>query len=198
MVRTTLFAAVLLLAANAPDDARAQTYPERPIRLIVPAASGGPTDIPARLLSQILPKLGQSAVVENRPGAAGGIGARSVASAPPDGHTLLIGNTSVFAVLPAVSASAGYDPRSSFAPVASVAESYQILVVNPSSPWTTARDLVAYAKANPGKLNYAHTGPGGLPNLAGELFKARAGVDVVGVPYKSGGEAVTALLGQQV
>ena len=97
----------------------------------MPSAPGGPTDIPARLLSQILPKLGQPAIVENRPGAGGAIGARAVATAAPDGHTLLVGNTSVLAVIPAVSASAGYDPAKSFAPVAKISESYQILVVHP-------------------------------------------------------------------
>src|SRR5690349_18721648 len=98
--------------------AAAQNFPDRPIRLIVPAGPGGPTDLPARLVSQILPKLGQPAVVENRAGAGGAIGARAVVTAPADGHTLLIGNTSVLAVFPAVSASAGYDPVSNFAPVA--------------------------------------------------------------------------------
>ncbi len=178
--------------------ALAQTFPDKPIRLIVPSAPGGPTDIPARLLAQILPKLGQPAVVENRPGAGGAIGARAVATAAPDGYTLLVGNTSVFAVIPAVSASAGYDPAKSFAPVAKISESYQILVAHPGTPWKSVQELVADAKANPGKFNIAHTGQGGLPHLAGELFKANAGVDLVGVPYKSGGEAVTALLGAQV
>ncbi len=104
----------------------------------------------------------------------------------------------MFAVLPAVSASAGYDPTRNFAAVAKVSESYQILVVHPSSPWKSVGELVDHARRNPGKVNYAHTGPGGLPHLTAELFKSRAGVDLIGVPYKSGGEAVTAVLGQQV
>jgi tripartite-type tricarboxylate transporter receptor subunit TctC len=178
--------------------AQAPNYPAKPIRLIVPAAPGGPTDIPARLAAQILPKLGQPGVVENRPGAGGAIGARAVATAAPDGYTLLTGNTSVLAIYPAVSASAGYDPTRDFEAVAKVSESYQILVLHPSLPWKTIGELVSYAKANPGKLNYAHTGPGGLPHLTGELFKSRAGVDIVGVAYKSGGESVTAVLSQQV
>ena len=176
----------------------AQTFPDRPIRLIVPAGPGGPTDLPARLVSQILPKLGQPAVVENRAGAGGAIGARAVATAAPDGYTLLVGNTSVLAVFPAVSASAGYDPAKNFAPVAKVSESYQILVVPASSGFRSVRELVAYAKANPGKLNIAHTGSGGLPHLTVELFKSNAGIDIVGVPYKSGGEAVTGVLAGQV
>ena len=185
-------------AACAVSPAFAQTWPDKPIRLIVPSAPGGPTDIPARLLSQILPKLGQPAIVENRPGAGGAIGARAVAAAAPDGHTLLVGNTSVLAVIPAVSASAGYDPTKNFAPVAKISESYQILVVHPSAPWKSVKELVDDARANPGKFNIAHTGAGGLPHLTAELFKASATVDLVGVPYKSGGEAVTALLGAQV
>jgi len=185
-------------AACVVTPANAQTWPDRPIRLIVPSAPGGPTDIPARLLAQILPKLGQPAVVENRPGAGGAIGARAVATAAPDGTTLLIGNTSVLAVIPAVSASAGYDPAKSFAPVAKISESYQVLVVSPATPWTSVREFVSDAKANPGKFNLAHTGAGGLPHLTAELFKASTGVELVGVPYKSGGEAVTALIGGQV
>lgn len=185
-------------AACAASPAFAQSFPDKPIRLIVPSAPGGPTDIPARLLSQILPKLGQPAVVENRPGAGGAIGARAVATAAPDGYTLLVGNTSVLAVIPGVSASAGYDPAKSFAPVAKISESYQILVTHPSAPWKIVAELVADAKANPAKFNIAHTGQGGLPHLAGELFKANAAIDLIGVPYKSGGEAVTALLGGNV
>ena len=143
---------VLVAAALGAARPRAQSYPDRPIRLVVPAAPGGPTDIPARLLSQILPQLGQPVVVENRPGAGGAIGARAVASAVPDGYTLLVGNTSVLAVIPAVSPSAGYDPAKSFAPVAKISESYQILVVHPSAPWKSVQEFVADAKANPGQV----------------------------------------------
>jgi tripartite-type tricarboxylate transporter receptor subunit TctC len=196
ITRRHLLGAAAAFAAVEP--AFAQTFPDKPIRLIVPSASGGPTDIPARLLSQILPKLGQPAVVENRPGAGGAIGARAVATAAADGHTLMVGNTSVLAVIPSVSASAGYDPVKNFAPVAKISESYQILVVHPSAPWKTVREFVDDAKQNPGRLNFAHTGAGGLPHLTGELFKASTGTNLVGVPYKSGGEALTAVLGQQV
>ena len=188
----------LAVLAGAGASAAAQDYPERPIHLIVPSAPGGPTDLPARLVAQILPGLGQPAVVENRAGAGGALGARAVAGATPDGYTLLVGNTSVFAVWPAVSASAGYDPAKSFAPIAKLSESYQIVVVPAASPFKSIREVVAFAKANPGKLNVAHTGLGGLPHLTIELLKARAGIDGVGVPYKSGGESVTAVLGGQV
>ena len=189
--------AVFCLGADNP--ANGQAYPQKPIKIIVSAGPGGPTDVPARLAAQILPgKLGQPVVIENRPGGGGAIGARAVAASVPDGQTLLAGNTSVLAVLPAVSPSAGYDPITAFAPVVKVSESYQILVVHPSSPWKSVQEFVAHAKANPDKLNYAHTGNGGLPHLAGELFLWRAGVKLVGVPYRSGAEAVTAVLSESV
>ena len=188
--------AVLALAgaAQAADD-----YPNKTIKLMLPAAAGGPTDVPARIASQILQaKLGQPAVVENRPGAGGALGARVVAGAAPDGYTLLVGNTSVLAVIPAVSASAGYDPVKNFVPVVRMTESFQILVVNADSPWKTLKEFVDDCKAHPGKINYAHTGAGGLPNLVGELFMLRSGCKMTGVPYRSGGESVTAVLSKAV
>ena len=198
MRRTALGAVFFVTATVIAPPLSAQTYPDHPIKLIVPSAPGGPTDIPARITAGFIPKLGQPGVVENRPGAGGALGARSVASSPPDGYTLLVGNTSVFAVNPAVSTSAGYDPLKDFAPVAKFSESFQILVVDPSLRVTSVKELLAYIKANPGKLNYAHTGVGGLPHLTAELFIARTGANIVGVPYRSGGEAVTAVLGQNV
>src|SRR5215475_1439014 len=176
IVVAVVASAIALISVAGTIAANAQTYPNRPIRLVVPSAPGGPTDIPARLLSQILPKLGQPVVVENRPGAGGAIGARFVATSAPDGYTLLVGNTSVLAVIPAVSASAGYDPARQFSAVAKVSQSYQILVVHPRVTAKSVRELIAYAKANPGKLNYAHTGAGGLPHLTAELFKSATGV----------------------
>ncbi|MGA7487087.1 MAG: tripartite tricarboxylate transporter substrate binding protein, partial [Xanthobacteraceae bacterium] len=113
-------------------------------------------------------------------------------------YTLMIGNTSTLAVIPAVSASAGYDPVKDFAPIAKVTEGFQILVVHPSSPWKSIKELVDYSKANPGKLNYAHTGAGGLPHLAGELFMLRSGAKMTGVSYRSGGESSTAVLSKAV
>src|SRR3954464_15606858 len=182
------------VAAMAADD-----YPNKPVKLILPAAAGGPTDVPARIASQVLqPKLGQPVVVENRPGAGGALGARVVATAAPDGYTLLVANTSVLAVIPAVSASAGYDPVKNFVPIVRMTESFQILVVNADSPWKTLKEFVDYCKANPGKLNYAHTGAGGLPHLVGELFMLRSGCKMTAVPYRSGGESVTALLSKAV
>ena len=174
--------------------ALAEDYPSRTIRIIVAAGAGGPSDLPARLAAQILqPKLGQPVIVENRPGAAGVVGSRYVAGTPADGYTLLLGNTTTLATQPAVSAAASFIP-SSFAAVGKVSESYLIPVVSASSPWKTMKEFIAYAKAHPGKLNYGHTGPGGLPNLAGELFKLKVGVDMVGIPFRSGGESVTSLM----
>ena len=190
---------VLCLACSAAGLAHAQPYPSQPIKIIVPASAGGPNDIAARLAAQILPpKLGQPVVVENRPGASGALGAREVAKAAPDGHTLLAGGGAMLAVLPAISERAGYDPTRDFAAVAEFMDSFQVLVVNPASPWRSVGELIDYARANPGKLNYAHVGTGHLTHLAGELFMARTGTSIIGVPYRSGGESVTAVLGQAV
>jgi tripartite-type tricarboxylate transporter receptor subunit TctC len=197
-ILSTAFAG-LVSSAFAGSASADDEYPNKPIKLIVAAAAGGPTDVPARLASEILKnKFGQPAIVENRPGAGGAIGARAAASAPPDGYTLFMGNTSTFAVIPAVSASAGYDPVNDFVPIAKITEGFQILVVNPSSPWKTVKEFVDYTKANPGKINYAHTGAGGLPHLAGELFMLRSGAKMTGVAYRSGGESDNAVLGGAV
>lgn len=137
-------------------------------------------------------------VIENRGGAGGALGARAVASAPPDGYTLLAGNTSTLAVIPAVSTSAGYDPVRDFTPIVTITEGFQILVLHPSLPWKSIKELVNYTKANPDKINYAHTGPGGLPHLATELFMLRTGAKMTSVSYRSGGESITAVLSQAV
>jgi tripartite-type tricarboxylate transporter receptor subunit TctC len=189
----------LTLGPSAAAPAHAQTYPTQAIRIIVPAAPGGPNDIAARLSAQILqPVLGQPVVVEHRPGAGGAIATREVAKARPDGYTLLAAGGSQLTVLPALSASAGYDPAKDFAPVASFMEGAQILVVHPSLPWRSVHDLIEDARGKPGKLNWSHIGTASLPQLAGELFMAKTGVSMVGVPYRSGGESVTAVLGHAV
>jgi tripartite-type tricarboxylate transporter receptor subunit TctC len=186
----------LLLATSHAD---AQTFPTQTIRIVVPAGPGGPTDLLARLIAERLQSaLGQSAVVENRGGAGGVIGARAVASSAPDGHTLLFGNTATLATIPAVSKSAGYDPTKAFAAVAKIMDAYHILVVTPDLPVKSAAELVAYAKANPGKLNFGAAGIGNLTHLSGELLKAKTGIDVVTVQYKSGAESVNAMVSGQV
>jgi tripartite-type tricarboxylate transporter receptor subunit TctC len=160
--------------------------------------AGGLNDIAARLAAQMLPsKLGQPVVVEYRPGGAGAPCSREVAKAAPDGYTLLAGGGSQLTVLPALSASAGYDPtrilrRSQFM------EAFQILVVHLSSPWASVKVLIDDPRVHQGALNWAHSGIAGLPQLAGELFMTRAGIRIVGVPYRSGGESVTAVLSQAV
>jgi tripartite-type tricarboxylate transporter receptor subunit TctC len=183
---------------GAADPAAAQSYPTKVIKLVVPAGPGGPTDVLARLIGErIAAALGQGVIVDNRPGAGGAIAAKAVAAAEPDGYTLLFGNTATLANIPAVSKSAGYDASKNFAAVAKVMDSYQILVVNPELPVKSVADLTAYAKANPGKLNYGAAGPANLTNLAGELYKLKAGLQFVAVHFKSGAESLTCVLGGQ-
>jgi tripartite-type tricarboxylate transporter receptor subunit TctC len=137
-------------------------------------------------------------IVENRAGAGGTLGARALAAAEPDGYTLFYGNTSTLAVIPAVTKNPGYDPVKNFAPIASVSESYMILVVNPDFPVKSVAEFVAYAKANPGKLNFGHAGYGNVTHLTGEMFRSLANIDFLGVPHKGGAESITSLLGQQI
>jgi tripartite-type tricarboxylate transporter receptor subunit TctC len=178
--------------------AQAQTYPSRPVRIITGFAAGGAPDILARLLGQWLSeRLGQAFVVENRPGAAGNIATELVVRSPADGHTLLLvgPNSAINAAL--------YDKLNfnfvrDTAPIGSISREPYILVVNPSVPATTIPEFIAYAKANPGKLNMASAGSGTGPHMAGELFRMMAGVTLVHVPYRGGGPALTDLLGGQV
>jgi tripartite-type tricarboxylate transporter receptor subunit TctC len=177
----------------------AQPYPARPIKLIVPFPPGGPVDVTARIVAQHLPRtLGQTVVVENRAGAAGSLGAKAVASADPDGYTLLCGNISTLVVLPAVTNNRDYDPGKAFVPIAKVSQNYEVLVVHPAFPAKSVAELVAHAKANPGKLNFGSAGHGNATHLAAELFKLKTGVDIVHIPYKGAAEAVTGVLGGQV
>ena len=177
----------------------ADKYPSHPIKILVPAGPGGPSDIVARLASQALTEaLGQSGVVDHRPGAGGVIAARELVKSAPDGYTLLCGGTAMLAVIPALSRTAGYDPTRDFTPIAEMMNAFQVLVVRSSAPWKSIEDLLSYAKANPGKLNFAHIGPGHLTHLAGELLMANAGVSILGVPYRGTGESLTAVLGGSV
>ncbi len=194
-----LSAWIVACIAIAPTTAAAQSYPDKPIRLIVPAGPGGPNDVLARLLAQHLQgRLGATLVVDNRAGAGGLIGARAAAAAEPDGYTLLIGNTATLANIPAFSRTAGYDPVKSFAPIAKITDSYQVLAVRADFPTRSVAGLIALAKTNPGKLNFSSGGAGNLTHLSGELLKLKAVIDIVHVPYKSTAEAVTAVLGDQV
>jgi tripartite-type tricarboxylate transporter receptor subunit TctC len=190
---------LLLLVAQLAALATAQAFPDRPVKLVVASTAGGPPDIMARLLSDKLAAvLGQPVIVENRaPGAGGTIGARSILTAEPDGHTLLLGSTSNLLIAPLIYKNAGYDVDS-FAPVAGLSESAEVLAVNPSIPAKSVAELVSLAKSQPGMLRYGSAGIGTLPHLEGELLKARAGIDMIHVPYRGGGPALTGLLGGEV
>jgi len=198
MFRPAALALMMIgLAAPALHPAAAQSYPDKPIKMIVPFPPGGPIDTMGRLVAQNLSAaLGQQVVIDNRPGAGSTIGTRAAATADPDGYTLLFGSSGSLAVAPALYASFDVDPRKAFAPVASVALLPHVLVTAPSLPVRTVAELVAYAKVNSGKLNYG-AGLGTPPHLLSTLFKVRAGIDIVYVPYKGSAASITDLLGGQ-
>jgi tripartite-type tricarboxylate transporter receptor subunit TctC len=203
MRRTLIAATIAMFGIATPvslaGPALAQTYPDRLIRMIVPFPPGGPVDTIARIVTQGLPQiLGQTIVIENRAGASGTIGARAVAASPADGYTLLFGNISSLVVTPVVTNNRDFDPDKTFTAVAKTSQNYEVLVVHPDFPAKSVRELVAYAKANPGKLNFGSAGIGNATHLAAELFKQRTGVDIVHVPYKGAFEAVTGVMAGQV
>ena len=188
-------AAVLGLALGIAGPATAQSYPDKPIRMVVPFPPGGPIDTMARLVAQHLSvSLGQQAIVENRPGAGSTLGSRSVATADPDGYTLLFGSSGSLAVAPALYAGLEFDPTKVFAPIASVSLLPQVFVVANSVPATSVAEFIAHAKANPGKLNYG-AGLGTPPHLLSTLFKVKADIDIVYIPYKGARPSITDLLG---
>jgi tripartite-type tricarboxylate transporter receptor subunit TctC len=188
----------VLLAAASPQAGHAEGYPERTIKIVVPFPAGGPTDIAARLVAQsISNRLGQAVVVENHAGAGGRIGAKIVAGAPADGYTLLLGGTNVNAIAGAIYKDLGFDPIASFAPIAAICTDSMALAVSPSVPAGTIRELVAYAKNNPGKLKYGAP-PGIYTQFAGEFFKIKTGTDILFVPYKGGAPAIADLLGAHI
>ena len=195
-------AAVAIVAALAVAGgalAQAPSYPSKPIRLVVPFPPGGTTDILAREVAQKLTDAwGQSVVVDNRPGAGGNIGAELVAKAAPDGYTLLMGTVGTHAINSSLYAKLPYDHVKDFAPVILVADVPNVLVVNPALPVNSVAELIAYAKSNPGKLNFASSGNGTSIHLSGELLKTMAGVQMVHVPYKGSAPALTDLVGGQV
>jgi tripartite-type tricarboxylate transporter receptor subunit TctC len=175
--------------------ASAQTYPSKPIRIVVGFAPGGPADVMARLIGQRMTAvLGQSIVIDNRPGAGGTIGARAVAESDPDGYTLLLGNTSTLVISPLIYKNVGYDAVRGFVPIALLGTTSNLLIVNPVLPVKSVRGLISLARSSPGKLNYSSAGIGTPPHLIGEMFKQRLGLDVVHVPYKGGGPSVAAVV----
>jgi tripartite-type tricarboxylate transporter receptor subunit TctC len=188
-------AVVVALACITSTAASAQTLQGKPIRIVVGFAPGGPADVMARLISQRMTALlGQPVVVDNRPGAGGTIGARAVAESDPDGTTLLLGNTSTLVISPLIYKNVSYDPVKAFAPIALLGTTSNLLIVNPALPVNAVQELIALARARPGKLNYSSAGIGTPPHLIGEMFKQRLGLDVVHVPYKGGGPSVQAVV----
>ena len=178
---------------------QAQDFPSKPVKLIVPFPPGGGTDILARPIAQKLSeKWGQTVIVENRGGAGGNIGTKAAADAPADGYTLILGTVGTHAVNQSLYVSAGFDSTIDFAAITMVANTTNILVVHPSVPAQTMAELLAYARANPNKLNYASPGNGSPSHLATEIFKSMAGVELVHVPYKGSGPALADMLGGQI
>lgn len=179
--------------------AHAQDFPTKPITIVVPFSAGGTTDILARIVAHSLQaELKQPIVVDNRAGAAGNIGAQAVARAQPDGYTLLLGTVGTHAINAALYKKLGFDPVKDFAPLTRVANVPNLLVTNPEQPYKTVQELIAYAKANPGKVNFGSSGAGTSIHLSGELFKSMAGVDIQHVPYKGSAPALSDLLGNQI
>src|SRR5262245_1288635 len=174
----------------------AQSYPSRPVKIVIPFAPGGPTEFILRLLAdRLTANLGQAFVVENRPGGAGGtVGAKSVAVAEPDGYTLLFSSPGPLVTAPAIYKNLDYDPVKNFAPIAMVIYAPQMLVVHPSLPARSLAELVAYAKSNPGKVTFGSSGYGTQPHMLGEMLKLMAGIDIVHVPYRGAGQSVTDVL----
>src|SRR5437899_7180714 len=189
---------VLLPALWLPTLASAQDFPAKPIKLIVPFPAGGPNDIIARVIGQRMSEIAkQPVLIDNRGGQGGVLGTDAVAKAPPDGYTIAISSAGALAISPSMEKVA-YDTPRDLAPVTLVATVPEMLVVATNVPAHDMKELVALAKAQPGKLNFASSGPGSLPHLAGELLKLTANIDIVHVPYRGAAPAVNDLLGQQV
>jgi tripartite-type tricarboxylate transporter receptor subunit TctC len=201
VIRCTLQAlcvAAILLGPGQAVGAAAQGYPERPVRVIVPLSAGGSADIVGRLLAQKLSeRLGQQFVIDNRPGAGSLIGTEIAARAPRDGYTLLLAGSS-FTSAPSLHRKLPYDPVKDFAPITLASNAPGLLVVHPSVPARTVQELIAFARAKPGAINYASPGNGTSPHFAGALFNLMAKVEMVHVPYKGAGPAVAAVVGGQV
>ena len=192
-----LLVAGALLAGSLP--ASAQPYPNRPLRIVVPFPPGGGTDIGTRIVAQKLQEAwGQAVIVENKPGAAGIVGTELTAKSAPDGYTFMMGNIGTHAINVSLYKKLAYDPVREFAPVSMVADLPLLLLVHPSVPANSVKELIALAKSQPGKLNFSSSGAGGSMHVAAELFKSMTGVDMVHIPYKGGAPAVADLLSGQV
>jgi tripartite-type tricarboxylate transporter receptor subunit TctC len=191
---------IAALALHAVSDrADAQTYPNRAITLVIPFAPGGSTSIVGRVIADKMSELvGEKIVIDNRPGAGGTVGTKAVAKSDPDGYTLMLGYTGTLAIGPSLYKNAGYDPRKDFAPIGMIGNAPNSLVVHPSFPAKTVAELIAYAKANPGKVNFGSAGAGTVSHITGEYFARAAGITLVHIPYKGTGPALTDLLGGHI
>jgi tripartite-type tricarboxylate transporter receptor subunit TctC len=194
--RSALICCVGILAAFAAvPAASAADYPTRPIKLVVPYAAGGPTDVLGRLVGEYLGRdLKQPFIVENKAGAQGAIGAEAVARAEPDGYTLFVAAASIIVLNPMLYKKLSYDPVRDLRMLALVTDLPVVMEINPSVPARTVAEFVAYARQNPGKVNFGSAGTGGTIHLAGEMFRQMAGIDMAHVPYKGAGPALTDLI----
>jgi tripartite-type tricarboxylate transporter receptor subunit TctC len=202
VIRPSLLTALVALGLNALaiQPAAAQAYPNRPVKIVIPFAPGGPTEFIIRLVAdRLTAALGQAFVIENRPGGAGGtVGAKSVAVAEPDGYTLLFSSPGPLVTAAAVYKNLDYDPIKSFSPIAMVIYAPQMLVIHPSIPANSLPELVAYAKRNPGTITFGSSGYGTQPHMLGQMLRLMAGIDIIHVPYRGAGQSVTDLLAGQV
>ncbi|WP_375411698.1 Bug family tripartite tricarboxylate transporter substrate binding protein [uncultured Bradyrhizobium sp.] len=197
--KTLLGGAAAFVLLSAPESSHAQGYPNRAITLVIPFAPGGSTSIVGRGIADRMSELlGEKMVVDNRPGAGGTVGTRAVARSEPDGYTLVLGYTGTLAIGPSLYKNAGYDPRKDFAPIGLIGNAPNSLVVHPSFPAATIAELIAYAKANPGKVNFGSAGAGTVSHITGEYFAASAGIKLVHIPYKGTGPVLTDLLGGHI
>jgi tripartite-type tricarboxylate transporter receptor subunit TctC len=196
---TALVAAISAVATLCAMPAQAQNYPARPVTLVLGFAPGGPSDVMARVFSKKLEQvLGQPVVIENRTGAGGNIAGEMVARAAPDGHTILLANSGILAANAFLYKRTGFDAQKDFAPITRVGEQANVLIVHPGVPAKSLKELIAYAKANPGKVSYASGGHGSSPHLAAELLKAEAKINLVHVPYKGTGPALRDIIAGHV
>lgn len=199
LLHPLLLAFVVLFGSLGSTALQAQSYPSKSITLVVPYQAGGTNDILARIVGlRMSQSMGVPVIVENKPGASGNIGSQFVARAPADGYTVLVTTVGVFSINRWLHTNMGFDPEKDFAPITLAARVPNVLMVHPSVPATNMQELIAYIKANPGKLSFASQGAGSSGHLSGEMFKVLAGVDIVHVPYKGSAPAVNDLLGGHV
>lgn len=195
LLQSLCIAACVFASASA----EAQTYPGKPVRMIIPFPPGGATDILGRVLAQKLSEqLGQSVVIDNRPGAGGGIGTELTAKAPPDGYTIQMATVSTHSIGPALNPKTPYDVKRDFAPISHVADATNILIASPTLPVASLKELIAHARANPGRLNFSSSGNGTIVHMTGEMFKMATGTFVVHIPYRGTALAIPDLISGQV